>query len=159
VDSAGLFRALIDYDQALWRRTWESIFSLPQELFTREVPYSHGSLRNQMVHVAATQARWLRGLRGDADARSFRPKPEDYPTRESARALWEGTSGELTAHVASMTDEDLEATARGMRGPAWHVLAHLVNHGTDHRAQVLRVLHDFGAPTFDQDLVMHLWSR
>jgi uncharacterized damage-inducible protein DinB len=58
-----------------------------------------------------------------------------------------------------MTDEDLEATARGMRGPAWHVLAHLVNHGTDHRAQVLRVLHDFGAPTFDQDLVMHLWSR
>jgi hypothetical protein len=35
----------------------------------------------------------------------------------------------------------------------------MVNHGTDHRAQILRVLHDFDAPTFDQDLIIHLWFR
>jgi uncharacterized damage-inducible protein DinB len=34
----------------------------------------------------------------------------------------------------------------------------MVNHGTDHRAQVLRSLHDFGAPTFNQDLIIHLWQ-
>jgi uncharacterized damage-inducible protein DinB len=37
----------------------------------------------------------------------------------------------------------------------WQTLLHLVNHGTDHRAQVLRALHDFGAETFDQDLVFY----
>lgn len=156
---AELIRALIDYDHTLWRRVWESIQTLPEEAFTREVPYSHGSLRNQMVHVAAAQARWLRGLQGDAEARSFRPRPEDYPTREQAAALWERTSADLAAYAASASEADLEANPRGMRGPAWHVLLHLVNHGTDHRAQVLRALHDLGAPTFDQDLVMHLWRR
>jgi hypothetical protein len=34
----------------------------------------------------------------------------------------------------------------------------LVNHGTDHRAQVLRLLHDLGAPTFNQDLIIYLWE-
>jgi uncharacterized damage-inducible protein DinB len=37
------------------------------------------------------------------------------------------------------------------------VLLHVANHGTDHRAQLLRALHDFGAPTFDQDLILYLW--
>jgi uncharacterized damage-inducible protein DinB len=46
-----------------------------------------------------------------------------------------------------------------MGGPAWQVLAHVVNHGTDHRAQILRLLDRYGAPTFDQDLILHLWAR
>ncbi len=47
----------------------------------------------------------------------------------------------------------------GMNEPAWQVILHVVNHGTDHRAQVLRVLHDIGAPTFNQDLIIHLWQK
>jgi hypothetical protein len=45
-----------------------------------------------------------------------------------------------------------------MTGSVWGVLVHLVNHGTDHCAQILRTLYDFGAPTFDHDLIFHLWS-
>jgi uncharacterized damage-inducible protein DinB len=30
---------------------------------------------------------------------------------------------------------------------------------TDHRAQMLRTLHDFGAPTFEQDMIFYLWGR
>jgi uncharacterized damage-inducible protein DinB len=46
-----------------------------------------------------------------------------------------------------------------MRGPVWQALLHTVNHGTDHRAQVLRILQEFEAPTFDQGLIIQLWSR
>lgn len=35
----------------------------------------------------------------------------------------------------------------------------MANHGTDHRAQILRTLYDLGAPTFSQDLIMYLWSK
>jgi hypothetical protein len=35
----------------------------------------------------------------------------------------------------------------------------MVNHGTDHRAQVLRILTDFGAPAFDQDLMVWLGNK
>ncbi len=159
MDGVAAMRSLVEYDQALWRRIWESIYALSEETFTQELGYSHGSIRNQMVHVAATQSRWLRAVQQDAAARSFRPQPADYRTKEEALAFWEKTSADLAGYVAELSDGDLERVPRGRRGPVWQVLMHLVNHGTDHRAQVLRALHDFGAPTFDQDLIMHLWSR
>ena len=39
------------------------------------------------------------------------------------------------------------------------VLIHVVNHGTDHRAQILARLHELGAPTLEQDLMLYLWER
>ena len=60
--------------------------------------------------------------------------------------------------MAGLDEADLARVPAGMRGPAWQVLVHLVNHGTDHRAQMLRILHDLGAPTFDQDFVLYRWS-
>ena len=159
MQSADVFRSLVEYDRALWGRTWESILRLTEEQFIQDLPYSHGSIRNQMVHVASTVRRWLGGLKGAREARSSRPDPADYRTREEAGALWEEAAQDLNSYLSSLTEEDLGRIPNGMRGPVWQVLAHLVNHGTDHRAQVLRALHDFGAPTFDQDLVLHLWRR
>jgi len=159
MQSADVFRSLVEYDRALWGRTWESILRLTEEQFIQDLPYSHGSIRNQMVHVAWTVRRWLGGLKGAREARSSRPDPADYRTREEARALWEDAAQGLNTYLSSLTEDDLGRIPNGMRGPVWQVLAHLVNHGTDHRAQVLRALHDFGAPTFDQDLVLHLWRR
>jgi uncharacterized damage-inducible protein DinB len=41
----------------------------------------------------------------------------------------------------------------------WQILAHVVNHGTDHRAQVLDLLHRLGAPNVEQDLIYYLWDQ
>ena len=38
------------------------------------------------------------------------------------------------------------------------VLLHMVNHGTDHRAQILARLHELGAETVEQDLMLYLWE-
>ena len=54
---------------------------------------------------------------------------------------------------------DLEETPPGLPVPRWQALLHLANHGTDHRAQMLRILADLGAPTFEQDLLFHVWKR
>jgi uncharacterized damage-inducible protein DinB len=35
----------------------------------------------------------------------------------------------------------------------------MVNHGTDHRAQILRLLYDLGAPTFEQDMIIYWWNQ
>ena len=40
----------------------------------------------------------------------------------------------------------------------YEVITQLINHGTDHRAQMLRMLGDLGAPTFEQDYIVHLWN-
>ena len=153
-----ILRTLVAYNYALYYRVWDSIMTLSDEQFVADIEYSHGSIRNQIVHVATVDSRWLQGLKEQPGARAFNLEPADYPSRNSARELWDTTSKQVTDYVASLDEASLAQISQGMGGPVWHVVVHLVNHGTDHRAQILRALYDFGAPTFDQDLVLYLWS-
>jgi uncharacterized damage-inducible protein DinB len=41
----------------------------------------------------------------------------------------------------------------------WQVLLHVANHATDHRAQILRVLHDLGAETTYQDYIFYVYGH
>ena len=41
----------------------------------------------------------------------------------------------------------------------WQVLLHAVNHGTDHRAQMLRSLHDLGVKTVSQDYIFYVYDH
>lgn len=149
----------IEYHQAMTRRVWESIQHLSEEQFVAEIPHSHGSVRNQMVHLATTDARWIRCLQGHPEARQLTFDPANYPTRQSAQALWESIAQEVLEYVTGLDEADFFDVPAGMIGPTWQVLMHIANHGTDHRAQILRLLHDSSAPTFDQDFIMYLWSR
>lgn len=146
---------MLDYNYALNRRLWDSIMTLTDEQFTADVPYSHGSIRNHMLHLATVDGGWLRGLQELPDARDYRHCPADFPTRQSVYSLCERTARDVMAFVASLDDDDLLYQPRGLPLATWQTLLHLANHGTDHRAQVLRALCDMGAPTFDQDLMYY----
>lgn len=154
-----IFRTLIAYNTSLDQQLWASMLHLTEAQFVQDVPYSHGSLRNHIVHIAGVNGRWLRGLRELPDPMSFKPDPSDYPDRKSAQALWETTRAEIKAYIATLDDVRLAQAARGMNEPVWQVLMHLINHGTDHRAQMLRIVYDFGGPTFDQDFIIYLWKQ
>jgi uncharacterized damage-inducible protein DinB len=41
----------------------------------------------------------------------------------------------------------------------WQVLLHVANHGTDHRAQLLRILHDLGVKTESQDYIFLVYDN
>lgn len=157
--SVEIFRTLFAYNASLYRSLWESMGQLTEAQFVQEVPYSHGSLRNHVVHLAGVDGRWIRGLHEQPDPRSFTPEPRDYPDRGSAKALWDATSQEIAAYVATLDDARLARIPRGMNEPVWQILLHLINHATDHRAQMLRIVHDLGGPTFNQDLIIYLWQR
>ncbi len=157
--SSEILRTLVEYHVAQSERLWESVMQLTDEQFVADAPYSQGSVRNQIIHLIAVEGRWLRGLRGEPDARAFQPDPQDYPTRAAARDFWRANAPALPAYVASLTDEQSAAKAPGMGEPVWQVLAQVVLHAVDHRALVLRLLDEFGAPTFPQDFIMYLWSR
>jgi uncharacterized damage-inducible protein DinB len=152
-----IFRTLIAYEAAQWQRIWQSVETLSAAQAEQELPYSHGSVRNQMHHVTEVLYRWLRGLQGDPNAIHLSLAAESSDSLESLQRTHMALLGELAAWVEARTDAELEQTLPGMRGPVWHVLAHLVNHGTDHRAQVLAALHQLDAPTFAQDLIFTLW--
>jgi uncharacterized damage-inducible protein DinB len=152
------FLTLFDYHYALFDRVWESILAVDEQLFFTEATYSRGSLHSQMLHMASAEIRWLGGLTGDKEAEKFNPDPADFPSRESVRALWNQHAKSMLGFLGSLEEEHLDQTYPGMRGPLWQVLTHLANHGTDHRAQILQLLHSYGAKTFNQDLIFHVWK-
>jgi uncharacterized damage-inducible protein DinB len=41
----------------------------------------------------------------------------------------------------------------------WQVLLHVVTHGTDHRAQLLRLLNDLGVKTEYQDYIFYVYGH
>lgn len=154
-----LVQSFIKYNDMMCRRVWESIRQLTDEQFVTPIDYSHGSIRDLMIHMTAVDGRWLRALQGVPDSRTYSLNPQDYLDREDAYDIWNATARELLNFTDSLDEDRLDETAIGMYGPTWQVLFHLVNHGTDHRAQVLRAIHDFGGETFDQDYILFEWFK
>jgi uncharacterized damage-inducible protein DinB len=151
-----IIRQMVAYHVASQRRLWECVVQVDEAAFEREDDYSHGSMRKLMIHMAQTDIGWLMGLRGGG--RQPRPGLENYPDRASVGALLERAAAEMTAFADALDDAGLEQVVEGMAGPVWQPLVHLVIHGVDHRAQVLRLLAAAGGPTFEQDFIWFAWN-
>ncbi len=152
-----MFRTLFAYDVATWRRIWEVAATLTPEQYDRILPYSHGSVRNQLTHVTQVSTAWLMGLKEEPGGQEYALDPSAFADCNALRARWEEGAAETLAWVATLSDDQLDVTLPGMMGPTWHVLYQLINHGTDHRAQVLAAFQALGAPSFPQDLIFYLW--
>jgi len=154
---------LFAYNAWALDRVWGCVERLSDEQFVKEVDYSRGSVRNQMLHIATAIERWMQRLEGASPAPG--PAAVGDPTRASVRALWEQTKAELDAYLATLDQAKLDEIVVGRlagRGADYasrrsDLLLHLANHGTDHRAQVLAILHsEFQVPTVEQDMMLYL---
>ncbi len=79
-------------------------------------------------------------------------------TQSAYRQVW--------SCIENLTDDDsLEATITYQTGSTerrdrrWRIIAHVINYGTDHRAQMLALLWQLGAPTVEQDFPIYFWSN
>jgi uncharacterized damage-inducible protein DinB len=155
--SVEMMRTFIEYHIAMTRRVWDSIDQITDEQFLADDTYSRGSIRNLVVHLTSTDRRWLSGLKNEPDVGHL--KFEDYPTRVAARELFETVAKDFLSYINAVTEAELDEKPPEFTHPRWAVLQHLVNHGTDHRSTVLQKLTELGAPTFDQDFILWLWSK
>ena len=149
--NASDFRHFYDYHFTLNRRLWDRcIVPLSDEQFKQKLDYSVGSIRNQMVHLLNIDDRWFSGLRGEPLPGFL--NPVHYPDRAVIREMWDDVESKMRVYLHDLKDEQLQTPfERGMT--IGHVLFHVLNHGTDHRAQTLAMLHTFGVQTFPQDFV------
>lgn len=122
--------------------------------FVQEDSYSHGSIRNQLVHMANAQRYWFKGLLGTPEPDDL--AAEDYPTREAARLSCQQVDQACLDRVRGLSDADLERIPDQWSLPVWVGLMQLAHHSTDHRAQILRMLHNLGAPTFEQNFAIYM---
>ncbi len=150
-----MIRTFIEYDHAMMGRVWDSISQISEEQFLADDAYSRGSIRNLTVHLAHTDLSWLTGLKNLPDPDGMK-EYEEYPDRASVRTYWDSVAKQVSDYVSSLDEATLDEHPIDIPGSRWKVLLHLVNHGTDHRSTVLQKLHEYGAPTFDQDFSIWL---
>ena len=84
--NANAFRQFYDYHFAENRKIWDAyVTPLTYEQFTQAVGYSHGSVRNQIVHLMNVDEAWFSGLRRVEFPESY--KPTDFDDRKEMRAI------------------------------------------------------------------------
>ena len=160
--NADAFRYLYDYHFAENRRIWDSyITPLTYEQFTQDVEYSQGSVRDQIVHLMNVDDIWFSELGRDEISEPF--EQADFDDRQNMRAHWDGIEQNMRAYLDSLRDEMLFETPileeEDKDLIVWQVLLHVINHGTDHRAQLFRLLNDLGATTNSQDFIFYVYDH
>jgi uncharacterized damage-inducible protein DinB len=161
--NADAFRHFYNYHFAENRKVWEHVAALTFEQFTQKVDYSRGSVREQLVHLIDAEDMWFSELRGAQPAEPL-PETTDVDDRDAIRALWDTVEQGTRAYLAGLQDEQL--FSKPITDPeedkdliVWQVLLHIVNHATDHRAQLLRALHDLGVDTKSQDYIFYVYEN
>jgi uncharacterized damage-inducible protein DinB len=160
--NANAFRHFYDYHFTENRRLWDRyVTSLSQKQFTQAVNYSHGSVQNQIVHLVSVDDTWFSALRGVEIPEPL--DPAKFEDRQSLRAFWDDLEQEMRAYLANLRDDMLcekpFADGEDKDLILWQVLLHVVNHGTDHRAQLLRLLNDLGVKTTSQDYIFYVYDH
>jgi uncharacterized damage-inducible protein DinB len=160
--NANAFRQFYDYHFTENRKIWDSyIMPLSHEQFTQDVRYSHGSVRDQIVHLMSADDYWFSGLRGVERPDSL--NPASFNNRGSIRAHWDSIEQNMRNYLEKLRDDMLfEKPFTDGEDPdleLWQALLHVANHGTDHRAQILRLLNDLGVETTSQDYIFYIYNH
>lgn len=161
--NANAFRHFYEYHFTENRKIWDSyIASLTYEQFTQDVDYSHGSVREQIIHLMSVDEVWFSELQGVEPSESL--PSTNIDDRESVRNHWDDIEKRMRNYLAELRDESL--FEKPIKEPeedkdliVWQVLLHVVNHGTDHRAQLLRLLNDLGVKTESQDYIFYVYDH
>lgn len=161
--NANAFRHFYDYHFAQNRKIWDRyVTQLPLEQFTQAAAYSHGSVRDQIVHLISCDDTWFSELRDVEPAEPLPPAHAD--DRQDIREHWDKVEQHMRDYLAELRDAML--FEKPIVDPeedkdliVWQVLLHVVNHGTDHRAQLLRQLNDLGVNTEYQDYIFYVYEH
>ncbi len=143
------------------RRVWDlAIMPLTEAQFTQDTGYSWGTLQRECVHVMDGECNWLKR------AQSQQPQSlefADYPTRERCRARWDTIEQDWQVFLTTLDESTFFGPARfQFRGkeatrPRWQILFHVLNHGTLHRAEMLKMVAEISGPVdFDLSMMQYL---
>jgi len=159
-------RSIFDYNFWAFDRVWDCIFQISDAQFVEAIDYSTGSIRNIITHIMSGNRVWMKVLR-DIELPP-RLTLEDFDTQSKTKAKWDELQIEFLDDLSCIDQEQLNGTvdwellSHGLKSTSlrWEILLHLANHATDHRSQILALLHShFHIKTIEQDMIIYLAER
>lgn len=158
------YKILFDYNYWAMHQMWACVVELTEEQFTQAVPYSHGSVHHQVVHTVGAEWVWIERL-NKRSPEGF-PTVEELPTRDVIRLKWDETETAVRAYLDNLRDSQLDriisytrTVGEVERNARWEILSHMINHGTDHRAQIMATIAQVGGRTIEHDLLFYFRDK
>lgn len=152
-------QTLYKYNQWANARILDSAAQLANEVYMAQDSRPHRFLHGILTHILF--AEWIWRSRWMGISPLTRLKAEDFPTFESLRSRWQAENIELMNFVEAVSDERLNspfqyASVEGVRyeNILWESMAHLVNHGTQHRSEAAVILTELDRSPGDLDLIL-----
>src|SRR5262245_10531750 len=147
-----LVHTLWNYHYWANHQLWNCIQTISDEDFFKPVAYSVGSVHIQIVHMMWAEEVWYTRLQGGVRPTFTAP---DYPTRPAIREKWDQIEANWRIYLEHLTENDLHRIMEvsPISGAPYtlsvlEMMLHAVNHGTNHRAQILQIVHGYGGETF-----------
>ena len=151
---------LYGYDAWANTRTLETVSTLSDELYQKDLGSSHGGVRGTLVHTFSADTIWFERWMGNRPTAAI--NPEEVPTLKILASKWGQFHGEITKYLHSLNDKRLlEPFAyKDFKGndhlqPLYQQLQHKVNHSSYHRGQVITMLRQLGVKPQSTDLIQY----
>ncbi len=152
---------LYQYNNWANTRILDAASGLSIEQFLAPASFPHGGLRGTLTHILF--AEWIWRSRWLGASPTHRLNPEDFSTLGSLHIRWLEEQEALNAFVDSLTEEKLSGTFQyktlndeNRQDVLWQAMAHVVNHGTQHRSEAAAILTSLGQSPGDIDLIVFL---
>ena len=143
---------LFAFDRWATRRVLSVIDGLPAEVWGATGVVGDRGLGSVLVHQLGAHMRWRLGLGGDDEAAGeARPEREPLLSPDALARRWALEWDAMDAWLGTRTDAWLDELGDGV--PMWQMLAHVVNHGTQHRSEAAVILTEAGRSPGDLDMI------
>jgi uncharacterized damage-inducible protein DinB len=154
------------YDFHYWARDrlLPAIEPLPESQYTQQMPGGWGSLADTLAHMVAAEEIWLARLQGSSPTRLA--GLTDMPTFAAMRQRWAASEAAYQSYLNRADAAELarlceykDTKGNHFSNPVWQLLLHVLNHATEHRAQISTMLASIGVSHPGLDMILFWRER
>lgn len=159
------FKELFEYHYWANDRVWDCISKLSDGQFSRPCDYSVGSLHEQLVHMMSAEDLWYQRIIGASPQQL--ESTANYPTRDLIAQKWNAIKHAWLTYFDTLSADQLDEVIEFksitygtiLTCKRWQGISQTLNHATDHRAQILSLIHQVGGETIAQDYIYYVWEE
>lgn len=156
---------LFEYNRWANERILRAAARLSKEQLEADTYLSHDSAFGTLIHIADAEWSWrLACQEGILPLEVL--NAERLPTLSALRSFWLAEMDHMQAFVSGLDDRQATQAVRYSwyrAGPRtktlWHILLHIVNHGTQHRGELGMYLAECGHSPGNLDFIQFIGKR